>query len=67
MENSISKAFSSMSFFGGLDDAVRIRDKMQVVYKKMTCDRAKYNVAKWNLIYGIQFEHVNFPRGFSNA
>ena len=51
----------------GLDDAVRIRDKMQVVYKKMTRDRAKSNVAKWNLIYGIQFEHVNFPKGFSHA
>ena len=51
----------------GLDDAVRIRDKMQVVYKKMTRDRAKSNVAKWNLIYGIQFEQVNFLRGFSHA
>ena len=42
----------------GLENAVRIRDKMHVVYKKMTRDRAKSNVAKWNLIGGIQFKHV---------
>ena len=37
---------------------VSIRDKMQVVYKKMTRDGAKSNVAKWNLFSGIQFKHV---------
>ena len=59
MENSTSVAFSSMRFFSvGLDNAVRIRNRMQVVYKKMTLDRAKFNVAKWNLIGGIQFKHV---------
>ena len=42
----------------GFDNAVRICDKMQVVYKKMTRDRAKSNVAKWNLMGGIQFKHV---------
>ena len=31
---------------------------MQVVYKEMTRDRAKYYVAKRNLIGGIQFKHV---------
>ena len=41
-----------------LDNADRIRDKMQVVYKEMACDRAKFNVAKWNLIGRIQFKHV---------
>ena len=41
-----------------LDNAVRIRNRMQVVYKKMTLDRGKFNVAKWNLIGGIQFKHV---------
>ena len=59
MENSISVAFSSMSIFlVGFDSAVRIRDRMQVVYQKMTRDRAKSNVAKWNLIGGIQFKNV---------
>ena len=59
MENSTSVAFSSMQFFSvGLDNAVRIRNRMQVVYKKMTLDRAKFNVAKWNLIGEIQFKHV---------
>ena len=42
----------------GFDSAVRIRDRMQVVYQKMTRDRAKSNVAKWNLIGGIQFKNV---------
>ena len=42
----------------GFDNAVRICDKMQVVYKKMTRDRAKSNVAKWNLMGGMQFKHV---------
>ena len=45
-------------FLVGLDNAVRICDTMQVVYKKMTRDRAKSNVAKWNLIGGIQFKHM---------
>ena len=30
---------------------------MQVVYQEMEDDRAKSNVAKWNLI-GVQFKHV---------
>ena len=39
MENTISIAFNLCEFFSvGLDNALRIRDKMQVVYKKMTCD-----------------------------
>ena len=42
----------------GLDRVLRIRDKMQVAYKEMTYDGAKYNEAKWNLIGGIQFKHV---------
>ena len=59
MENSISVAFSSMGIFlVGFDSAARIRDRMQVVYQKMTRDRAKSNVAKWNLIGGIQFKNV---------
>ena len=59
VDNSISAAFSSMWIFSvGLDNAVRIHDKMQVVYKEMTRDRAKYYVAKRNLIGGIQFKHV---------
>ena len=41
-----------------LDNADRIRDKMHVVFKEMACDRAKFNVAKWNLIGRIQFKHV---------
>ena len=41
-----------------LDNADRIRVKMQVVYKEMACDRAKFNVAKWNLIGRIQFKHA---------
>ena len=47
-----------MIFFSGLDNAVRTRELMQVVYKEMTCDGAKSNLAKWNLISGIQFKHV---------
>ena len=35
---------------------------MQLEYvkkrRKITCDRAKSNVAKWNLIGGIQFKHI---------
>ena len=34
---------------------VRIYDKMQVVYKEMTCDGAKSNGVKWNLIGGVKF------------
>ena len=41
------------------DNAVGTRDKMLVVYKKMTRDIFKSNVAKWNLIGGIQF--VRWP------
>ena len=41
-----------------LDNAVRISDKVQVVYQEMTLDGAKSNVAKWNSIDGIQFKHV---------
>ena len=41
-----------------LDNAVRIRDKMQVVFQEMARDGAKTNVAKWNLIGGIQSTHV---------
>ena len=41
---------------------VRIHDKMQVVYKEMTCDGAKSGGAKQNLIGGVQFQHVkNYP------
>ena len=40
IESSLSIAFSSMSIFFpvGLDNAVRIHDKMQVIHKEMTCD-----------------------------
>ena len=41
-----------------LDSAVRIRNKMQVVYKEMACDGAKSNLAKWNLIGAIPFKHL---------
>ena len=37
----------------GLDIAVRVGDKMWVVYKEIIRDRAKSNVAKWNLIGGM--------------
>ena len=54
-----SSIYFHVNFFSvGLDNAVRIRNKMQVVYKNMTRDRAKCNVAKWNLIGEIQFKHV---------
>ena len=33
-----------------LDNAVKIRDRMQVVYKESACDGAKSNEEKWNLI-----------------
>ena len=38
------------------DNAVRICDKIQVVYKEMAHDGAKCNGAKWNLISRIQFK-----------
>ena len=41
-----------------LDNAGKIRDRMQVVYKERACDGAKSNVEKWNLIGRIQFKHV---------
>ena len=53
MENSLSVALSSRSV--GLDKVVRIRDKIQVVYKEMADEGAKFNVAKCNLIGSIQF------------
>ena len=31
---------------------------MQVVYTEMTRDEAKSNLAKWNLIDGVQFNHM---------
>ena len=45
-------------FLVRLDNAVKVSNKKQVVYKKMTRDRAKFNVAKWNLIDGIQYKRV---------
>ena len=52
MESSPSVAFSSMWL--GLDNAIRVRDKKQVVYKKkkkkVIRDGAKSYVATWNLI-----------------
>ena len=52
----ISSIKFQVSFFSvGLDKAVRIRDKIQVVYKEMACEGAKFNVAKCNLIGSIQF------------
>ena len=33
----------------------RIHDKMQVVYREMTCHGAKSNEVKWNLIGGVEF------------
>ena len=39
--------------YSGLDNAVRVGDKMWVVYKEIIRDRAKSNVAKWNLIGGM--------------
>ena len=41
-----------------VDNAVRIRDKMQVVYKEMACDRARSNMEKWDLIGRIQFKYM---------
>ena len=45
-------------FCSGLDNAVRIRDKMQVVYQEMARDGRKSYVAKMNLIGGIHIKHV---------
>ena len=39
----------------GSENTVRIHDKMQVVYREMTCHGAKSNEVKWNLIDGVQF------------
>ena len=47
-----------MNFSVGLDNVVTICNKMQVVYKEMTCDGAKSCLAKWNLIGGVQFKHM---------
>ena len=41
-----------------LDNAARIREKMQVVYKEMAFGGANSSVAKWNLISRMQFKHV---------
>ena len=38
---------------------VRICDKMQVVYKEITCDGAKSTQAKWNLIGGIPWHKIH--------
>ena len=61
IESSLSIAFSSMSIFFpvGLDNAVRIHDKMQVVHKEMTCDRTKSNV-EFDWSNTIQ-AHEKFP------
>ena len=59
IENSLSGAVCSMWIFSvGLDNVVTICNKMQVVYKEMTCDGAKSCLAKWNLIGGVQFKHM---------
>ena len=34
---------------------------MQVVYLEMKRDGSNSNLAKWNLIGGIQFKHVKLP------
>ena len=41
-----------------LPTVCEIRDKMQVIYRGMTSDGAEYNLAKWNLLGGIQFRRV---------
>ena len=49
-------------FSVGLHNVIRISDKMQVVYKEMTCDGPKSAVAKWNFVGGIPFKHMkNYP------
>ena len=59
MENSLLVALSFvLNFSLVLDNAVTIRNKMQVVYKEMPCDGGKSYVVKWNLIGRIQFKHV---------
>ena len=46
----------------GSENTVRIHDKMQVVYREMTCHGAKSNEVKWNLIDGVQFYNMkNYP------
>ena len=52
----ISSIMFQVSLFSvGLDKAVRIRDKIQVVYKEIACEGGKFNVAKCSLIGSIQF------------
>ena len=46
MKNSLLSKVSCEFFSVVLDNMVRIRDKMQVAIKEMTCDGAKSNVAK---------------------
>ena len=41
-----------------LDSLLTIHNKMQVIYKEMIQDGAKSNVAKRNLMGGVQFKHV---------
>ena len=55
MENSYHSHLAPFEFFSmGLEDArIRIPYKMQVVYKEITRDEGKSNVAKRNLIGGI--------------
>ena len=43
---------------GILPTVCEIRDKMQVIYRGMTSDGAEYNLAKWNLLGGIQFRRA---------
>ena len=45
-------------FLVELENAFRICDKMQVIYKEMTHNGAKSKGAKWNLIGGVQFKHM---------
>ena len=55
----ISSTKFHVNFFSVvLDNVVRIRDKMQVVYKEMACDRARSNMEKWDLIGRIQFKYM---------
>ena len=59
MKTSLSEAFGPMWFFSvWLNDALRRRDEMQVVYKEITSGGAKSIVEKWNLISEIQFKQV---------
>ena len=43
-------------FSVGLDNTVRIRDKLQVVYQEMARDEYRSNVAKWNLSGKVKLE-----------